>query len=149
MSKIEQKIEQQLWQRIRAKQILGVEFQRQKIIGEYTVKFYSSEAKLAVDVDELLQLGAMRNLKDLTKETELKKKGINVLHFRRAELVEGMDAVVAKISDEVRRVLTITPVTQSRKKPKSIASSVNALFRKNNAETNAMFQIESQLELPL
>jgi len=143
------KIEQQLWNRIGSDQILGVKFQRKKTFGEYTVGFYSPEAKLAVDVDESLQMGAMRNLKDLAKETELKKKGINVLHFRQAELVDGMDAVVAKISDEVRRVLTIVPVTQSQKKPKRIASSVHAIFRKNTANANSMFQIESQLELPL
>ncbi|NOZ52326.1 MAG: DUF559 domain-containing protein [Gammaproteobacteria bacterium] len=140
--------EQQLWKQICSKQILGAQFQRSKTIGPYTVSFYCAEAKLAIDIDDVLQLGAMRSLNDLAKETELKKKGINVLHFRLAELTEGMDVVVAKISDEVRRVLTTT-TTRSQRKSESITSSVNSIFHKNRGEAKLIFQIESQLELPL
>jgi very-short-patch-repair endonuclease len=43
--------EQRLWNRLPAKQILGVQFYRQKPIGNYIVDFYAPAARLVVEVD--------------------------------------------------------------------------------------------------
>ena len=43
--------EQRLWERLRRKQILGVQFYRQKPIGNYIVDFYAPTARLVVEVD--------------------------------------------------------------------------------------------------
>jgi very-short-patch-repair endonuclease len=40
-----------LWHRLRRKQILGVQFYRQKTIGNYIVDFYAPAAKLVLEVD--------------------------------------------------------------------------------------------------
>lgn len=40
-----------LWSRLRSKQILGIQFYRQKAIGNYIVDFYAPNAKLVVEVD--------------------------------------------------------------------------------------------------
>ena len=40
-----------LWQRLRRKQILGVQFYRQKPIANYIADFYAPAAKLVVEVD--------------------------------------------------------------------------------------------------
>src|SRR3972149_8572946 len=43
--------ESTLWSRLRNKQFLGVQFYRQKPIGESIVDFYAPGAKLVVEVD--------------------------------------------------------------------------------------------------
>ncbi|MFI3180403.1 MAG: endonuclease domain-containing protein, partial [Methylococcales bacterium] len=43
--------EELLWFRIRRKQILGVQFNRQKPIASYIVDFYSLDAKLVIELD--------------------------------------------------------------------------------------------------
>jgi len=43
--------EQRLWARLRRKQILGVQFYRQKPIGNYIADFYAPAAQLVVEVD--------------------------------------------------------------------------------------------------
>ena len=43
--------ERRLWSRLRAKQILGVQFYRQKPVGNYIVDFYAPAANLVVEVD--------------------------------------------------------------------------------------------------
>ena len=43
--------EQCLWRRLRRKQILDVQFYRQKPIGNYIVDFYAPAARLVVEVD--------------------------------------------------------------------------------------------------
>jgi len=40
-----------LWQRLRRKQILGVQFYRQKPIGNYIVDFYAPTVSLVVELD--------------------------------------------------------------------------------------------------
>ena len=40
-----------LWSRLRNKQLLGIQFYRQKPSGEYLVDFYAPGAKLVVEVD--------------------------------------------------------------------------------------------------
>jgi very-short-patch-repair endonuclease len=43
--------EQRLWARMRRKQILGVQFYRQKPIGDYIADFYAPAVRLIVEVD--------------------------------------------------------------------------------------------------
>ena len=40
-----------LWAYLRKKQILGVQFYRQKIIGNYIVDFYAPAVKLVIELD--------------------------------------------------------------------------------------------------
>ena len=40
-----------LWSRLRRKQLLGVQFYRQKPIGNYVVDFFAPRARLVVEVD--------------------------------------------------------------------------------------------------
>jgi very-short-patch-repair endonuclease len=50
--------EQLLWARLRRKQILSVQFYRQKPLGEYIVDFYAPSARLVVEVDGAQHLEA-------------------------------------------------------------------------------------------
>ena len=43
--------EKRLWSRLRGKQLLGVQFYRQKTIGNYIVDFFAPKTKLVVEVD--------------------------------------------------------------------------------------------------
>ena len=43
--------ERRLWNRLRRKQILGVQFYRQEPIGNYIVDFYAPATRLVVEVD--------------------------------------------------------------------------------------------------
>ena len=43
--------EQKLWSRLRGKQILNIQFYRQKTIGHYIVDFYAAKAKLVIELD--------------------------------------------------------------------------------------------------
>ena len=43
--------EEHLWTRLRRKQLLGIQFYRQKPLGDYIVDFYAPKVKLVVEVD--------------------------------------------------------------------------------------------------
>jgi very-short-patch-repair endonuclease len=40
-----------LWRRLRSKQLAGVQFYRQKAIGNHIVDFYAPKAKLVIEID--------------------------------------------------------------------------------------------------
>jgi very-short-patch-repair endonuclease len=43
--------ERTLWWKLRGKQLAGVQFYRQKPIGDYIVDFYAPKAKLVIEID--------------------------------------------------------------------------------------------------
>ncbi|MEI6261131.1 MAG: DUF559 domain-containing protein [Deltaproteobacteria bacterium] len=91
--------EEHLWTRLRRKQLLGIQFYRQKPLGNYIVDFYAPKVKLVVEVD------GSQHLKE-----EYLQKDENRDAFLREVLVET-DAVVEAIHQAVtvRLKLKIPP----------------------------------------
>ncbi|HEV8718977.1 MAG TPA: endonuclease domain-containing protein [Candidatus Binatia bacterium] len=94
--------EQLLWSRLRRKQILGVQFYRQKPIGNYIVDFYAPSARLVVEVDGSQHFEAEQEAYDLQRTAYLKKQGLRVLRFTNLEILQKLEAVVEAIYGAVR-----------------------------------------------
>ena len=43
--------EQRLWSRLRGKQVLGIQFYRQRPIGNFIVDFYAPTTRLVIELD--------------------------------------------------------------------------------------------------
>ena len=89
--------EASLWSRLRRKQLLGIQFYRQKPIGEYIVDFFAPRAKLVVEVDGAQHLGDGHALKDRIRDRYLVSIGLKVLRFNSREVLKENDAVVEAI----------------------------------------------------
>ena len=89
--------EKALWSRLRNKQLLGVQFYRQKPIGEYIVDFFAPRAKLVVEVDGAQHMEGDHALKDGTRDGYLVSLGLKVLRFNSREVLKESDAVVEAI----------------------------------------------------
>ena len=68
--------ERTLWSRLRRKQILGIQFYRQKPIGNYIADFYAPAAKLVIEVDGSQHLEAGGRRKDLQRDRYLTAQGL-------------------------------------------------------------------------
>jgi len=86
--------ERVLWQRVRGKQILGVQFYRQKPLGGYIVDFYAPKARLVIEVDGSQHTEANNAEKDRHRDTYLTGLGLRVLRFNSREVVKETDFVV-------------------------------------------------------
>ena len=89
--------EKALWSRLRNKQLLGIQFYRQKPIGEQIVDFFAPRVKLVVEVD-----GSQHTLgdpvpKDRFRDGYLASLGLKVLRFNSREVLKESDAVVEAI----------------------------------------------------
>ena len=67
--------ERMLWSKLRRKQVLGIQFYRQKPIGNYIVDFYAPSAKLVVEVDGSQHLEPDHVEQDRRRDRYLAKLG--------------------------------------------------------------------------
>jgi very-short-patch-repair endonuclease len=71
--------EKLLWSKIRGKQLNGLQFYRQKIIGNYIVDFYCPKIRLVVEIDGGQHYSAEGIAKDSLRDEYLTRAGIRVL----------------------------------------------------------------------
>ena len=89
--------EQALWLHLRRKQMLGVQFYRQKPIGNYIVDFYTPEAKLVIEVDGSQHLDANYAQNDAQRDLFLATQGLKVLRFTNLQVLKERNAVLEVI----------------------------------------------------
>ena len=89
--------ESALWSRLRNKQLLGIQFYRQKPIGEHIVDLFAPRARLVVEVDGAQHLAGDHALKDRRRDGYLTSLGLKVLRFNSREVLEESDAVAETI----------------------------------------------------
>ena len=89
--------EQLLWQRLRRKQILGLQFYRQKPILNFIVDFYCPAANLVIECDGGQHYTAEGLEADRARDQALAQLGLNVLRFDNRQILTKIDGVVEKI----------------------------------------------------
>ncbi len=72
--------EQRLWERVRRKQIAGVQFYRQKPLAGYIVDFYCASANLVIELDGSQHMEADAQAYDLHRTQVLEGLGSGRLH---------------------------------------------------------------------
>ena len=93
--------ERALWSRLRRKQLTGVQFYRQKPIGNYIVDFYAPRAKLVVEVDGSQHLDAAHLLADNKRDAYLARQGLLILRFNNFQVLRELEGVVEAIYQAV------------------------------------------------
>ncbi len=93
--------EQLIWQHIRGKQILGVQFYRQKPILNYIVDFYSARARLVLELDGGQHFDAGQREKDKERDKALSETGILVLRYDNYQVLMETDSVLESIHSHV------------------------------------------------
>lgn len=94
--------EKVLWSRLRGKQLLGYDFDRQKPFLNYIVDFYCFKLKLIIEID-----GFSHDYKfeyDEKRQCELEGQGFTVLRFQDKEVKMSVDSVIEKIVDVIERL---------------------------------------------
>jgi very-short-patch-repair endonuclease len=91
-----------LWARIRARQLEGLQFYRQKIIGNYIVDFYCPNAKLVIEVDGGQHYSEEGLRADAIRDEYLKSHGLKVLRFTDTDVLTNIDGVVESIIESLK-----------------------------------------------
>ena len=90
-----------LWKKLRAGQILGYKFNRQKPIGNYIVDFYCKELKLAIEIDGSTHFDQADY--DSERDAVLKRLGVSILKFGDIQVKQNCYGVVEQLKDWIKR----------------------------------------------
>ncbi len=89
--------ERKLWSRLRNRQVATLKFRRQHPLGDRTMDFFCSEAKLAIELDGSGHASYRGQTSDLDREIELYEKGIRVLRFQNTDVLNNLDGFLNAI----------------------------------------------------
>ena len=86
-----------LWVKLRRKQLHGLQFYRQKPLGNFIVDFYCPAVQLVIEIDggqHYTEDGAIR---DGLRDAYLESLRLRVLRFSNIDVLTNMDGVIAAI----------------------------------------------------
>lgn len=89
--------EQLLWQRLRRKQILGLQFYRQKPILNFIVDFYCPAANLIIECDGGQHYTEDGRSADQIRDQALSELGLVVVRYSNRQILTEIDGVVEQI----------------------------------------------------
>jgi very-short-patch-repair endonuclease len=94
--------EQRLWARVRRKQILGVQFYRQKPIGRFIVDFYAPSVRVVIELDGGQHFEAEQQQYDQLRSVFLGQQGLTVLRFTNLDVMKNIEGVMEILLREVQ-----------------------------------------------
>lgn len=80
------------WKRVNKGKFKGLDFDRQKIIGNYIVDFYCSNCQVVIEID-----GSSHNDKevyDRERDIYLISLGLKVIHIRTEKILDDLDGTI-------------------------------------------------------
>jgi len=89
--------EKLLWSKLRAKQLKGRQFYRQRIIGDYIVDFYCPQANLIIELDGGQHYTDEGIKKDKMRDNYIREQGYKILRFSDREIFENLEGVIERI----------------------------------------------------
>ena len=95
--------ERLLWLRLRGKQLMGVQFYRQKPIGNYVVDFCAPRSKIVVEVDGSQHHEPAAMKADTERDEYLSGLGLNVLRFDNLQVLRETESVLDTISRAIAK----------------------------------------------
>ncbi|HEV8717637.1 MAG TPA: DUF559 domain-containing protein [Candidatus Binatia bacterium] len=91
--------ERKLWTRLRFRQLENAQFRRQHPIGRFITDFCCMEHGLVVELDGSQH--AMQEEADQRRSAFLSQQGYRVIRFGDHEVMENIDGVLQRISEEL------------------------------------------------
>lgn len=88
-----------LWSKLRRKQILGLQFYRQKPILNYIVDFYCPAINLVIECDGGQHYTDEGLEADRIRDEALTQQGLVILRFDNGKILLEIDSVISKIFD--------------------------------------------------
>jgi len=88
-----------LWQQLRAGNISGYKFNRQKPLDNYIVDFYCKKLNLVIEVDGASHLVSDAPIKDKERQSILEEMGLQFLRFDDMDVKMNISGVIRILED--------------------------------------------------
>jgi very-short-patch-repair endonuclease len=128
-----------MWNMVKNKKLLGLDFDRQKIIGNYIVDFYCANLGLIIEID-----GESHDFKgeyDQKREHFLKDLGLEIIHFEDIALKKDSATVGQQLYQACGNLFADL---EYQKLPRQSATATPSQAKGNFLETNTLFEDMAQ-----
>jgi len=93
--------EDMLWQQLRNRQVMGQKFRRQHAVHGFIADFACIERFLIIEVDGEIHDQPEHHERDIARQAVLEAHGFKVLRFTNAEVMGAIQAVLARIEENL------------------------------------------------
>ncbi len=91
-----------LWSRLRRKQLMGVQFYRQKPIAGYIADFYCASCSLVIELDGDSHYQDDAQEYDRIRDEFMRSMGLRILRFTNQDVEQNLEAVLSKIVENLK-----------------------------------------------
>ncbi|MFA5323516.1 MAG: endonuclease domain-containing protein [Smithella sp.] len=100
-----------LWKyALKAKQLKGYPFRRQRPVLQYIADFFCKELMLIIELDGITHDNENSRTKDTQREEQLARAGFKIIRFTDKEVLKNMDGVISKLEQIVSEIEASTPL---------------------------------------
>ena len=100
-----------LWKyALKAKQLKGYQFRRQRPILQYIADFFCKELMLIIELDGITHDDEVALVKDNRREERLAKAGFKIVRFTDEEVLNNMDGVLSELERIIGEIEASTPL---------------------------------------
>ena len=92
----------ELWKSIRAGQVFGYTFNRQKPIDEFIVDFYCKKLRLVIEIYGESHTDKQKY--DKRREQRLKSLGLTIIRFYDHDVMENVGGVLEKVKQTIQKL---------------------------------------------
>ena len=87
------------WKKVKSKNFYGIDFDRQRVIGNYIVDFYVRSLSLIIEIDGISHIG--KELYDSKRQLFLENLGLRVYRISDKEVLRNIDKVISDLSEYI------------------------------------------------
>ncbi len=91
--------EQRLWSYLRRRQVDGLRFRRQHILGSFIADFYCPQVRLVVKVDGGVHNRPEQQLHDQERDAALRESGLQICRVTNDDVFNDINAVLSRIRE--------------------------------------------------
>jgi adenine specific DNA methylase Mod len=92
-----------LWNQVKNKKFYGLDFDRQKIIGNYIVDFYCKNLGLVIEIDGITHDGKIEY--DEQRDNYIRSLGLKIIHILDSEAKNNLSGVIEFLEKEVKNII--------------------------------------------
>jgi len=100
-----------LWKyALKAKQLKGYRFRRQRPILQYIADFFCKELMLIIELDGITHDDEVSRVKDIQREYRLAQAGFKIVRFTDEEVLNNMSGVISELEKFICEIEASTPL---------------------------------------
>jgi len=88
-----------LWQQLKHKKLNGLDWTRQKIIGNYIVDFFNASNKVVIEINGYSHDNEAKQNNDTKRDEYLESLGLFVIRVSAKDVMQNLDGVIEFLKD--------------------------------------------------